>query len=386
MKNKTLTILTVVLVIVCLGVPVFAEPTESALVYNDLEISAFHKNYTTLYYGDVEGFDEFIDNIGKAIKTSADDQDMFLRVEKVSSSSYYWNKEIDSSQYNFGFTVTQLKVLEKYCGGIADAQNEWFLYEKIKVDDVINVIEYYSLTRTSGSNYEFVDLNKSTTGVLCRYAKKDDDKNYYKPDAQYMELNKEYIIKLNAENYYDYQENTELKIPIRFFAFVGSDRYDGKKTINDETTGVLYSMGIPENINNVFQQDMFLDYEAVEFSKSAYQYSCIDGIGKYASFNKSYFNTVNMIWRKLRCEYPVESDAPFDDSVLYLTIGFESVLLVAAIVTTIIILAKRSKSTPSGTPPTVEQNSPDAQNTPETPVEEAKTASPPDVTEPPKEE
>lgn len=390
MKNKTLTILTVVLVIICLSVPCFAENSESAQVYSDVKLSAFHKNYTTLYYDSVEGFDEFIDNIGKTTKTSTDDQDMFLRVQKISSKSYYWSKDIEhfkeNTSFNFGFTVTQLKVLEKYCGGIADAQNEWFLYERIKVDDVINVIEYYSVTRTTGRSYEFVDLNKFTTGVLCRYAKKDDDKNYYKPDAQYMELNKEYVIKLNAENYHDYQENTELKTPIRFFAFVASDLYEGKKTINDETAGLLYSMGIPENINNVFQQDLFLDYEAVEFTRSAYQYSCIDAIGKYASFNKSYFDTVNMLWRRLRCEYPVDSDAPIDNSILYLTIGLESVLLVVAIATTIVILAKRSKSTPKGTPPTIEHIKPEASdipNTPDTPEARSETASPPDVTEPP---
>ena len=68
-----------------------------------------------------------------------------------------------------------------------------------------------------------------------------------------------------------------------------------------------------------------------------------------------------------------------DNLIVYIILTIESIALVIIAIMT----RKRSRSTPSGTPPTVEQNSPDAQDTPDTPEAQIQTTSPPDVTEPP---
>jgi hypothetical protein len=154
-------------------------------------------------------------------------------------------------------------------------------------------------------------------------------------------------------------------------------------TENDQVYCSYFDYVFPKPINNFPYLD-YDSYDYVELSKPTYDRALdvIENSVGYTDFMYGCSQMVLYAYENYGNVLPEVKDNSQIEIGLYITTTICIIESLALIIITVIIL-KRKKSTSSGTPPTVEQNSPDAQNTPNTPIAEAKNASPPDVTEPP---
>ena len=146
----------------------------------------------------------------------------------------------------------------------------------------------------------------------------------------------------------------------------------------DDFIPVIHPYGyVPDEL---FEGNM-LSYYMYELSQESYNESK-DFLSKYQDDETKkkeiiYHEFVVNAWE----EYKDIINAYNSSTTIIFTLGF--VIIFLGIIAVGIILVKRSRSTPNGTPPTVEQIAPELHDTPDTPEAQIQTISPPDVTEPP---
>ena len=259
-------------------------------------------------------------------------------VEKTGSYSYYWRVPGATKEYlEIAFTVSTMFVKQVLYVGETFSNP---IYEK---GDSFEIIEAYGETPTG----EF---------IYPTYLKKE--------EVSPWQLNECWVD--NGKQYFMILTNKGIISSEDTFYYLEREGY----TEND----AVYKYELPHELFNGKYKKFFI----YDFSQEAYA-EAIEYLENPLNGNpdRAYYNSVKELWE-------ANSHLVTDDNsstTIIFTLGFAAIFL--CIIAVGIILIKHSKTTPSGTPPTVEQNSPDAQDTPDTPVEEAKTAAPPDVTEPP---
>lgn len=119
------------------------------------------------------------------------------------------------------------------------------------------------------------------------------------------------------------------------------------------------------------------DFSVAELSEEAYK-EALRAYDDKTNVNTNSAKTIKIAWETYGHIVEADKKENNDNTTIIFTTGFAIIFI--GIIAVGIILAKRSKSTPSGTPPTVDKIEPDA---PDTPEAETQATEQPDVTEPP---
>ena len=281
-----------------------------------------------------------------------------LIVKKNYSHSYYWLAEGKdfytdvSKETELVWTISTLEIVEVVYEGSANTA-------RYKVGDEYRIIEFYG----ENPDGEIIDYSENTY--------------FYEIDGKYHRIINNYQRPQIDEYYFLY---TDTILEQENYKVVYGEW--GEPVITEGTPIDLLPMIHPYGyVPDELVEGNTFSYYMYELSQEAYNESK-DFLSKYQDDETkkkeiNYHEFVVNAWG----EYKDIINAYNSSTTIIFPLGFAAIFL--CIIAVGIILAKRSKTTPSGTPPTGEQKSPDAQDTPDTPITEAKTASPPDVTEPP---
>lgn len=281
--------------------------------------------------------------------------------EKISSKSYYYDFKYTNlngeEKYTYMcFTISTFKI--KKCTDISEFDHLSEKFSKIEEGAEIKILEPWGITPDG----EFVKKNliykkKAYTGNIADF----------EVSHQVLRFNTPYLLEIRHFINEDYEKVSAAGL---VGAWLGPDIYTYGEIPQQIIDGCLidYSdfLFTEEEYNKCLAyQNAHKDHYAVDCDDEAYHRYC---------------SSMVKIWEK-HSHLLSEPELEKTDTTIIFTLGFAAIFL--CIIAVGIILIKRSRTTPNGTPPTVEQNSPDAQDTTDTPVAETKTASPPDVTEPP---
>lgn len=347
MKRFFYCLLLTVLLCSC-TVTIYAEDVaytkENPFKWHNLHLDTVGENLSTSNYVIDREFDEFIYNLGKEFETDSDYQDMYLWVKKIESNTYFWteNVVIDTEvlpklvEMEFGFTVSTLQIVKKLCGGVSKANvDEEFLYESYKSGDTIKVIEYYTANPLTDQFIDFSDL--TNTYYNCGHLAQSQSDRYTLPTRVFMEMGREYIVRLNPKNHYT--EDTCIGAPIKFFIY--NERVSNQGYKSPLSYGNYFEKDIPD----IDLNGCFLKCEAIDFNEEAYRYTCYVDAYDYNPINdrQRYLKMVNDLWKELNPHYPFTADAG-NEPALYIIIGVEGGIILILIVALIALIVTKSKN------------------------------------------
>ena len=310
----------------------------------NLYLNSVGENLSTSNYVIDPEFNEFIYDLGKEFEKDTDNNDMYVWVKKIESYTYFWteNVTIDTDgisktvELEFGFTLSTLEIVKKLCGGVSKPDvDEEFLYESYRSGDTIKVIEYYTVNPLTDKFIDFSDF-KNTYNV-CSHLAQSQSESYTLPTRVFMEIGREYIVRLNPKNYYT--EDTCIGAPIKFFVY--NERVSDQGYKSPLSYGNYTVRGIPD----IDLNGCFLKCEAIDFNEEAYRYTCYVCAYDYTPFDDRhrYLKMVNDLWKKLNPDYPFVADLG-DEPALYIIIGVEGGIILILIVALIALIVTKSKN------------------------------------------